>query len=63
MTETLKLLKRLGYPESQDVYKSSAMLTKVNTALTKRMGKLEAAKESLLVPGFVESQLSKKKLG
>ena len=63
MTETLKLLKRLGYPESQDVYKSSAMLTKVSTALTKRMGKLEAAKESLLVPGFVESQLSKKKLG
>ena len=63
VTETLKLLKRLGYPESQDVCKSSALLTKVNAALTKRMGKLEAAKQSLLVPGVMESQLSKKKLG
>ena len=63
VTETLKLLKRLGYPESQEIYKSSALLTKVNAALTKRMGKLEAAKQSLSVPGVVESQLSKKKLG
>eukprot|EP00435_Cladocopium_sp_Y103_P032189 s729_g8.t1 len=43
--ETMKLLKRLGYPEVQDITKPSALLTKVNTALTKRMGKLEEVKK------------------
>ncbi|CAL1170886.1 unnamed protein product [Cladocopium goreaui] len=49
--ETMKLLKRLGYPEVQDTTKPSALLTKVSTALTKRMGKLEEVKKLFAAGG------------
>ena len=42
--ETMKLLKRLGYPEVQGSSKASSILGKVVTALTKRMSKLEETK-------------------
>lgn len=61
--ETLKLLKRLGFPESQDSTKASSLLTKVVTSLTKRMGKLQEVKDLLEKPEISESQLAKKSLG
>ena len=59
--ETMKLLKRLGYPEVQDTTKPSALLTKVSTALTKRMGKLEEVKKLFAAGG--DSALVRKNLG
>ena len=61
--ETLKLLKRLGFPESQDPTKASSLLTKVVQSLTKRMGKLQEVKDQLMKPEISESQLAKKSLG
>ena len=60
VSETVKLLKRLGYPDSQEVHKSSSLLGKINGAIMKRMAKLEETKTSLELPGMVQSQLSKK---
>lgn len=59
--ETMKLLKRLGYPDVQDTTTPSALLSKVNTALTKRMGKLEEVKKLFAVGG--DSALAQKNLG
>ena len=59
--ETMKLLKRLGYPEVQDTTKPSALLSKVTTALTKRMGKLEEVKK--LFASGSDSALVNKNLG
>ena len=63
VAETVKLLKRLGYPDTQEVRTSSSLLTKVNQSITKRMGKLEETIQLLSNPGTSESQLTKKNLG
>ena len=60
VAETVKLLKRLGYPESQCVYKASSLLDKVNTSLTKRMAKLDETKQLLMKPETQGSQLATK---
>lgn len=62
VVETVKLLKRLGYPESQGVYKASSIIDKVTTALTKRMGKLDETKQLLQKPEVQGSQLATKTL-
>ena len=62
VVETLKLLKRLGYPESQESYKSNSLLSKINTALTKRVHLLELTKQQLLQPATKDSKLTEKKL-
>ena len=38
VAETVKLLKRLGYPDAQEVRTSSSLLTKINQSITKRLG-------------------------
>lgn len=63
VAETVKLLKRLGYPDTQEVRTSSSLLTKINQSITKRMGKLEETSQLLSKPGTAESQLTKKNLG
>jgi hypothetical protein len=60
VTETVKLLKRLGYPDTQDVHKSSSLLSKINGAIMKRMTKLEETKRVLEQPSTAHSQLSQK---
>jgi len=62
VVETVKLLKRLGYPDSQEIHQSSALLNKVATAVTKRMGQLELIKVSLSKPDMAASQLTTKNL-
>ena len=63
VAETVKLLKRLGYPDAQEVRTSSSLLTKINQSITKRMGKLEETIQLLSNPGTSQSQLTKKNLG
>lgn len=60
--ETMKLLKRLGFPEIQDSQKIESTITKVVGALIKRMGKIEAMKKSLQ-EGDQSSALTTKILG
>ena len=62
VVETVKLLKRLGYPDPQEIHQSSALLNKVATAVTKRMGQLELIKVSLSKPDMAASQLTTKNL-
>lgn len=47
MQETLKTLKRLGYPDREKVAKASTLIPKVIQALTKRLGKLEECKTDM----------------
>ena len=47
MQETLKTLKRLGYPDTEKAAKASVLIPKVLQALTKRLGKLEECKTEM----------------
>lgn len=62
VTETMKVLKRLGYPDAQDVHKSSSLISKVNSAVVKRMGQLDQLKQAMQKPEMANSGLTQKTL-